>query len=140
MANVWLTNRFLFTVKSVEWNLFLCIRYITIETKEAAILYVTVVFFRMNTQVKVEVRMRKKTVLSNTDDFFCFNSNVSNLYKNDVIIYKIKEEWWEQFCLWTCLPNFPITTLVKFLSSLIKRTANNRPLTAAVSAVSNSGL
>ena len=30
---------------------------------------------------------------------------------------------WEQFCLWTSLPNFPITTLVKFLSSFIKRTA-----------------
>jgi hypothetical protein len=26
----------------------------------------------------------KKTVLSNTDDFFCLNSNVSNLYKNIV--------------------------------------------------------
>ena len=27
------------------------------------------------------------------------------------------------FCLWTSLPNFPTTTLVKFLSSFIKRTA-----------------
>ena len=25
--------------------------------------------------------------LSNTDNFFCLNSNVSNLYNNDVIIY-----------------------------------------------------
>jgi hypothetical protein len=30
----------------------------------------------------------KETVISNTDNFFCFsNSNVSNLYNNDAIIY-----------------------------------------------------
>jgi hypothetical protein len=35
------------------------------------------------------VRMRKKKpVISNTGNFFCFNGTVSNLYNNDVIIYK----------------------------------------------------
>ena len=32
----------------------------------------------------------KKPVNSNTGHLFCFNSNVSNLYNNTVIIYKIK--------------------------------------------------
>jgi hypothetical protein len=54
-------------------------------------------------QVKVEVRStklkvftwvqmrKKKPVISNTGNLFCFNSYVSNLYNNDVIIYKIKK-------------------------------------------------
>jgi hypothetical protein len=49
----------------------------------------------MSTQVKAEVRStkavirvrmrKKKPVISNTDKFFCFNNNVSNLYNNSVI-------------------------------------------------------
>jgi hypothetical protein len=34
---------------------------------------------------------KKKPVISNTGNFFYFNSNVSNLYNNDVIIYQIKK-------------------------------------------------
>ena len=34
----------------------------------------------------------KKSVLSNMRNFFCFNSNVSNCYDNDVIIYKIEKK------------------------------------------------
>jgi hypothetical protein len=55
-------------------------------------------FSCMNTQVNAEVditmvftwvRMRKKKhFISNTANFFCFKSNVSNLYNNDAIIYK----------------------------------------------------
>jgi hypothetical protein len=51
-----------------------------------------------------------------------FSSNATNLYNSDVIIYKIKK-WREQFYLWTSLPNFPITTSTKFLSSFIKKNA-----------------
>ena len=41
----------------------------------------------------VRVGMRKKKpVISNMDNFFCFNSNVSNFYNNDVIIYKVKKK------------------------------------------------
>jgi hypothetical protein len=57
--------------------------------------YITGFFFRMSTQVKAEVRstktvtwvrMRKrKPVISNTDKFFCFNNNVSNVYNNSVV-------------------------------------------------------
>ena len=34
----------------------ICIRYTTIETKEAPVWHITGFFFRMNTQVKAEVR------------------------------------------------------------------------------------
>jgi len=34
---------------------------------------------------------KKKSVITNTGNCFCFNSNVSNLYNNDVIIYKIQK-------------------------------------------------
>ena len=54
----------------------------------------------MSTQVKAlfvtniglyRVRMlKKKPVIFNTGYFFCFKSNVSNLYNNDVIIHKKK--------------------------------------------------
>jgi hypothetical protein len=58
------------------------------------------------------IRMRKKEpIMSNTGHFFCLSSNASKLYNNDVIIYIIKKKSWEQF-----LPNFPITTLAKFVS------------------------
>jgi hypothetical protein len=71
----------------------LSIRYSTIETKEAARIgyNITGFFFSMSTQVKAGVRstkavtwerMRKmKLVISNSGTFFCFNNNVSNLYK-----------------------------------------------------------
>ena len=29
--------------------------------------------------------MKKKSVISNTGKFFCFNNNVSNLYNNSVV-------------------------------------------------------
>ena len=51
------------------------------------------------------------------------------MYNNDVIIYKNKKNSWGQFCLWMGFPNFPITTLVKFLSSFIKRTTKKLPVT-----------
>ena len=38
-----------------------------------------------------EYKFGKRNLLSNTGNFFCFNSSVSNLYNNDVIIYKIKK-------------------------------------------------
>jgi hypothetical protein len=31
---------------------------------------------------------KRNPLVSNTDNFFCFNSNVYNLYNNDSIIYK----------------------------------------------------
>ena len=38
------------------------------------------------TSVYVSVRMRKKKpVISNTGNFFCFNTNVSYLYNNSVV-------------------------------------------------------
>jgi hypothetical protein len=58
-------------------------------------------FFWLSTQVKDEMQgtdaftwvqmQKKKPVISNTDRFFCFNSIVSNLYNNDVLIYKITQ-------------------------------------------------
>ena len=88
-------------------------------------------FFRLSSNVKAEVRStksftwvrKKKPVIANI-----FNSNVSNLYNDDVIIYRIEKSR-EQFCLWSSLPNFHIKTLVKFLRSFIKRTALHRPVT-----------
>ena len=70
-----------------------CKRYSTVETKEAArILDITGFFFRMNTPVKaLVVRMRKKSLYSIRVTPFCFNSNVSNLYNNDVMIYRITQ-------------------------------------------------
>jgi len=62
-------------------------RFITIETKEFAVLHRTGFFFRMSTQVKAEVRTtkaftwvrmwKKKPVIFNTGRFFYFNSYVS---------------------------------------------------------------
>ena len=62
--------------------------------KKRTVLDITGFFFRMSTQVKAEVRstnvvtwvrMRKKTVISNTGKFFSFNNNVSNLYNTNVV-------------------------------------------------------
>jgi hypothetical protein len=54
------------------------VRYSTIETKEVAVLYIMGFVFHIRTQVKALVPMRKnKPVISNTGNFFCFNSNVS---------------------------------------------------------------
>jgi hypothetical protein len=65
------------------------ITYSTIETKED--------------QAFTSVRMRKmKSVISNTGSFFCFNSTVSNLYNNDVIIHEIKNGR-ENSCEWIYL-------------------------------------
>jgi hypothetical protein len=97
-------------ILNVLWKESLCIRYSTIEAKEAARIgyngflfpheysgegRVTDFFLRMSTQVKAEVcstkaftwvRIRKKKpVKSNTGNFFCFNNNVSNLYNNSVV-------------------------------------------------------
>ena len=44
-------------------------------------------------------------------------SIVSNLYNNDVIIYKINKKSREQFCLLKSLPNFPITVPLSSKSS-----------------------
>jgi hypothetical protein len=76
-------------------ELITCIRYSTIETKEAARIGYNGFLFRMRTQVKTDVRttkavtlvrMRnKKPVISNTGKFFCFNYNVYNVYNNSVV-------------------------------------------------------
>jgi hypothetical protein len=65
--------------------------------KEEPVLDKTGFFFCIRTPVKDEVRIntrvrirKMKPVLSNTGNLFCFNSNVSNLYIEDAIIYKIK--------------------------------------------------
>jgi hypothetical protein len=61
------------------YKYFISIRYSTIETKEVdrigynRFLYIQLVIF-------------------NTGNLFCFNSNMSNLYNNYVIIYKIKRK------------------------------------------------
>ena len=67
---------------------------------------ITGFFFRMSigTHLKAEVcrpssaspeyssvMQKKKPVISNTDNFLSFNSNVSNLYNNDAI-YKIENK------------------------------------------------
>lgn len=60
-----------------------------------------------------------KRVISNTVNFFV--SIVTYLkYNNDVIIFKKKIMRTVLFV--NDLPNFPLTTLVKFLGSFIKRT------------------
>ena len=66
-------------------------------------------------RIKRVLSADKKPVISNTGNFFCFNNTISNLYNNDVIIYRINKKSWEQFCLWMSLPNFRVTALVKFL-------------------------
>jgi hypothetical protein len=74
---------------------YICIRYSTIDTKEADVMDITGFFFRMSTQVMAEVRStkavtwvrmrKKKPVISNTGKFVCFNNNVFNLYNNSVV-------------------------------------------------------
>ena len=73
-----------------------------LKQKKRPVLDITGFVFRMSIQVKVEVRstktftlvpLRKKNpVRSNMVSFFCINSNVSNLYNNDAIIYKINKK------------------------------------------------
>jgi hypothetical protein len=66
---------------------------------------------------------KKKSVITNTGNCFCFNSNVSNLYNNDVIIYKIQKSRDNSFVCERVYIFFSIRRLVKFLSSFIKITA-----------------
>jgi hypothetical protein len=61
----------------------------------------------------------KSPFISNTGHLYCSNTNVSNLYFNDVIIYKIKNSREKSF---VCERVYPITILFKFLSSFMKRT------------------
>ena len=65
----------------------ICIRYSTIETKEAArIGYNGFLFPHSYSGDGLGARMRKKKlVISRTGKFFCFNNNVSNLYNNSVV-------------------------------------------------------
>ena len=77
------------------YKYFISIRYSTIETKEAA-------------RIGYKRFLYIQLVIFNTGNFFCFHSNVSNLYNNDSIIYKIKRKSWEQFCLCTSLLYFYI--------------------------------
>ena len=51
------------------------------KQKERLVLNITDFFFRISNVVNTE-----KPVISNRDNFFCFNINTSNLYNNDVII------------------------------------------------------
>jgi hypothetical protein len=67
----------------------------------------------------------EKLIISNTDNFFCFNINAFNVYTNDIIIYKIKIMSWEQFCLWTSSPNFPIYTIEQSLKIFHKKNCKN---------------
>ena len=57
------------------------------KRKKRPVLDITGFLFRMrSTKAVTRVRMRKKKpVISNTDNFFCFNSHVSNLYNNSVV-------------------------------------------------------
>jgi hypothetical protein len=57
------------------------------KQKERLVLNITGFFFRMSNVVNVE-----KPVISNRDNFFCFNNNTYNLYNNDVTIYKINKK------------------------------------------------
>ena len=57
------------------------------KQKERLVLNITGFFFHMRNVVNAE-----KPVISNRDNFFCFNINTSNLYNNDVIIYKINKK------------------------------------------------
>jgi hypothetical protein len=76
--------------------------------------------FRKNGIWNYDLKCRKRNLLYPIRQLHFLNGNVSNLYNTDVIIYQIKKESWEQFCLWTSLPNFPIiTTLVKYLVALL---------------------
>ena len=65
----------------------ICIRYSTIETKEAArIGYNGFLFPHSYSGDGLGARMRKKKLaISRTGKFFCFNNNVSNLYNNSVV-------------------------------------------------------
>jgi len=82
---------------SLNYRVATSIRYSTIETKEAARIGYNGFLFPHEYSARVRiikaftcVLMRKrKPVIFNT--FFCFNSNESNLYNNDVIIYKNKK-------------------------------------------------
>jgi hypothetical protein len=66
-----------------------------LKQKKRPVLDITGFFFRMSTQVKAEVRStkavtrvqmrKKKPVISNTGNLFCFNNNVSYLYNNSVV-------------------------------------------------------
>ena len=69
--------------------------------------------------------------------FFIFE-NWSFVNKGEDLRWRVNFFWWrskswEQFCVWTSLPNYlPITLLVKFFSLFIKRTTKT--------SASNSGL
>ena len=85
---------FLFVTSVCTLYVHVCIRYSTIETKEAAHIGYNGFLFpheysgegRGGTSAITRVRMRKKKpVISNTGKFFCFNNNVSNLYNNSVV-------------------------------------------------------
>ena len=87
------------------------IRYSTIATKEAAGIGYNDFFFHMRARVKAEVY----STLDITGFFFRMSTQV----KAEVRSFNIQ---YGQLLLWTSLPNFPITTLVKLLSSYIERT------------------
>ena len=53
---------------------------------------------------------KKKPVISNTGNLFCFNSNVYNLY-NNVIIYKIKKSRENSFVCERNVQNDPINVI-----------------------------
>ena len=59
------------------------IRYFTIETKEVACNGYNGFLFPHEYSDEGRAR-KKKPVISHVENFFCFNSNVSNLYNNDV--------------------------------------------------------
>jgi hypothetical protein len=82
-------------------------------------LEITGFFFRMSTRMR-----KKKPVISSTSNVFCFNSNVSNLYNNDVIIYlkKIKSRANSFVCERVYLI-YRLRHWSNSLSSFIKRTA-----------------
>jgi hypothetical protein len=66
-----------------------------LKQKKRPVLDITGFFFRMSTQVTALVlrtsaftwvlMRKKKPVISNTGNLFCFNNNVSNLYNNSVV-------------------------------------------------------
>ena len=50
------------------------------------------IYVKYTCAVHLSTNEGKKSVISNTGSFFCFNSTVSNLYNTDAIIYKKKKK------------------------------------------------
>ena len=61
---------------------------------------------------------KKKLAISNTGNFFCFNSNVSSLYNNDVLIYKIKKTSWKTVLFVSEFSYYNISQILKLVHKM----------------------